>query len=317
MAWLQLTFEIDDAHADLLSEYLSDAGALAVTMQDAKDHPLFEPKPEETPLWPTTTVTGLFEAHSDLIGIKKYLKKNLLASFDEQQTDSILNSLRIENLEDQNWVQASLDQFKPLHFGKRLWIIPSWHEDKKILESIQKTLQPIIIKLDPGLAFGTGTHETTALCLEWLDAHPPRGCLVIDYGSGSGILSLAAVMLGATRVIAVDHDKQALQSTRNNAEKNGITESQLMTTTPELFNRETQGNNPRADLILANILADPIIELIPRFATLLKPGGDLVLSGILTTQSTAITARLQEYNFQDIEVESKGDWARVSCKKIY
>ena len=287
-----------------------------------------------------------------MVGIKKFLKKKLLATFDEAQAAKILNSLRIENLEDQNWVQASLDQFKPLRFGKRLWIIPSWHEDKAFLDSIHSNhsnqnqrgdsvqndddneasrdagaiepirneeLKPVIIKLDPGLAFGTGSHETTALCLEWLDAHPPRNFSVIDYGSGSGILSLAAIMLGAKQVIAVDHDTQALQSTRNNAEKNGIPASQLITTAPEYFNQNTNDNNikpNKADLILANILADPILELIPSFAELLKNGGALVLSGILKTQCPAIVTRLEENNFQDIEIETKGDWARISCKYI-
>lgn len=329
MSWLQLSFDISAEHSELLSEILTEAGAAAVTLRDAKDHPIFEPKPDTNPLWPTTTVIGLFEADCDLGAVKKYLNQQLIDALNPNVAAEMIASLRIEPLEDQNWVQTSLDQFKPQRFGKHLWIIPSWFDNeaawstaepdsfKNTYKTYKEDPHSVTINLDPGLAFGTGTHETTALCLEWLDAHPPINALVIDYGSGSGILGIAALKLGAKQVIAVDYDAQALISTKNNAEKNGLTDSDLITTTPDsdLLQKKSVSKE-KADLILANILADPILVLIPTFARLLKPGGDLVLSGILSKQCEPLCQRLQENGFQQFEIELKGDWARINCKLI-
>lgn len=295
MASLQFILETTREDAELVEDCLIDAGALAITLQDAEDHPLFEPKPDSTPLWPTTIVTALFEAQCDLEAVKKSLKNDL--------STEVFNTLRIEPLEDKNWVQMSLDQFKPMQFGEHLFIYPTWIP-------APENSNAVIVRLDPGLAFGTGTHPTTALCLEWLDQHPPQDLRVVDYGCGSGILTLAALKLGARHVFAVDYDPQALTSTMNNAKTNHLTESQCTLAAPE-----TLSMPDKADLILANILADPIIALMPTFAELLKCHGQIVLSGLLQHQTDAVIAHMSPW-FQNIEVTLKEEWARIHAIRI-
>ncbi len=207
----------------------------------------------------------------------------------------------IKKIADEDWVRRSLDQFKPMKFGKRLWICPSWFTPPEPND--------VNIILDPGLAFGTGTHPTTALCLEWLDEHINAQHLVIDYGCGSGILSLAALKLGAKRVFAVDNDEQALEATLRNGEKNGFIPPELQTYLPNELPVE------QADLLIANILAQPLIELAPLFAKRVKPHGKLILSGILPSQTEEITKAYSPW-FNMQPPDFKEEWSRISGNRI-
>ncbi len=267
MPWLQLELESTPDTAERLSDLLSASGACAVTLQDAADQPLFEPPPGATPLWGATRVVGLFEADADIEAV--------LAALQAALVPAPLPAWHLNPLEDRDWVRAWMDDFRPMRFGERLWIIPG--------EASPPDPEAVNIRLDPGLAFGTGTHPTTAMCLRWLDAHPPRARTVIDYGCGSGILSLAAARLGARHVDAVDTDPQALLATADNARRNSVAD-RIHTWLPDDFPGEP------ADLLLANILAGPLVSLAPRLTRLVRPGGDMVLSGILAEQAEAVLA---------------------------
>ncbi len=277
MPWVQLKLHIASPLAEKLEALLSELGAAAVTMTDAEDQPLFEPPVGTTPLWDNTIVTGLFPADTDATALIEQLKPRL--------GDIPLPDWKVEILEDQDWTRAWMDSFKPMRFGKRLWICPTTCEPPEP--------EAINILLDPGLAFGTGTHPTTAMCLTWLDEFPPLGKTVIDYGCGSGILALAAGKLGAKVIHAIDNDPQALTATRNNSEQNGLGDL-IQTYLPEQFSAR------QVDILLANILAGPLHELASHFAELVKPGGQLVLSGLLDHQAEAI---IQTYRpWFDIEL---------------
>lgn len=300
MAWIQLMLYTSAEKAEFVSDCLHKAGALSVTFEDAKDTPIFEPDVHTTPLWNDTKVIGLFEDSVDLVSVKKFLSLHLEAS--------VFNTLYSEPLAEKNWTRAWMEHFHPIQFGERLWICPTWCEIPN--------KNAINIILDPGMAFGTGTHETTALCLEWLDAHPPKNAVIIDYGCGSGILGIAAVKLGAKKVYAVDHDPQALESTKANAEKNGLTTKQIIPMSPktfqEIFLNETKQAAPIVHLILANILANPLLELAPTFAKVLQKNGTIVLSGILEIQQEKIIACYSEW-FTTEQIFSKNDWVRISA----
>lgn len=272
MPWVQLKLRIASPLAEKLEAILSDLGAAAVTLTDAEDQPLFEPPPGTTPLWDNTIVTGLFPADTNATA--------LIEQIGPQLGNTDLNDWRVEILEDQDWTRAWMDNFKPMRFGKQLWICPSTYQPPKP--------DAINILLDPGLAFGTGTHPTTAMCLTWLDEFPPTGKTVIDYGCGSGILALAAGKLGARAIHAIDNDLQALTATNNNAAQNGLG-ALIHTSLPEQFTPTP------VDLLLANILAGPLHELAGRFAGLVKPGGRLVLSGLLDNQAEAIIRTYQAW----------------------
>jgi len=287
MPWLQLKLASTPDAAQRLSDLLSDAGALAVTLQDAADQPLYEPPPGATPLWSQTWVTGLFDADADLQAVLADLR-NTLGGQDLPHV--------ISPLEDKDWEREWMDNYHPMRFGARLWICPSWHQPPDV--------DAVTVMLDPGLAFGTGTHPTTALCLEWLDAHDVVGKHVIDYGCGSGILAVAAAKLGAQQVWAVDYDPQALHATTLNAEKNAVS-TLIHTVLPNDLPREM------ADMMLANILAGPLIELAPLFADLVRPGGAIVLSGILNTQSDAVMQRYQPW-FDMAPATERDEWMRLS-----
>lgn len=266
MAWVQLIFTSEARHAEPLSEALSEAGAAAVTFEDQADEPIFEPALGETPLWDSTRVIALFDADSDFQQVESQL----------QQALGALPAYKLEAVEDKDWERAWMDSFEPMAFGKRLWIVPSWHQPP--------APDAVNILLDPGLAFGTGTHPTTALCLNWLDRSEIAGQTVIDYGCGSGILAIAAALLGAERVIGVDNDPQALQATRDNAARNGVEiDTYLPADCPDVT----------ADLVLANILAGPLCELSPTLGSLLKPQGTVILSGILQTQAEKVSQHYQ------------------------
>lgn len=291
MPWLQLILECSADDAPLYSDLLSDQGAAAVTMVDSADQPLFEPAVGTTPLWNNTRVVGLFETDVDLDAV--------LLELAAARAPEPLPPLRIEQLEDKDWNRAWMDTFQPMRFGERVWIVPSWHTPPDS--------NGVNILLDPGLAFGTGTHPTTRLCLEWLDAHPPVGCQVIDYGCGSGILAIAAALLGAEAVLCIDNDPQALIATRDNAERNKV-ESKLQAVLPE-----SAPASP-CELLLANILAGPLMELAEKFSRMVVPGGQVVLSGILPEQATAVREAYLPWFEMAAPVEQEG-WIRLEGQR--
>ncbi len=266
MPWQQITLRTHREALDDIETLLLDQGALSVTYRDAQDDPVLEPAPGETPLWDEVLITGLFEADTDLNRIHARLAERL--------SEATLQTLHIETLDDRDWERSCMQDFHPLRFGERLWICPSWERPPQE--------NAVNILLDPGLAFGTGTHPTTALCLQWLDAHPPTGKIAIDYGCGSGILAIAALKLGARHLYGVDIDPQALTATRENAEKNGIGPDALDVLQPESM------PTIQCDLLIANILSGPLVELAPSLEKLVKPGGELVLSGILQDQAESV-----------------------------
>ena len=284
MAWIQLIFTSSPQQAESLSDALSECGAAAVTFQDNADQPIYEPAIGETPLWSATSVIALFDAETDTEALLTALRSQI----------GELPDHRIEAVEDKDWEREWMENFKPICFGEKLWIVPSWHEPP----------QPdaVNILLDPGLAFGTGTHPTTALCLQWLDKADLTGKTVIDYGCGSGILAIAAALLGADKVIGVDTDPQALEATQANAQRNGvIIETYLPQHCPTV----------ECDLLLANILAGPLMELMPRFIELTRPDTQLVLSGILDVQADTVSQHYQAEFEMDSAVVLE-EWVRLS-----
>ena len=291
MAWKQLHLQLKSQDIDAISDALHELGAVAVTLRDAQDNPIFEPPLGTTPLWEQTQVTGLFDASRDIEAVIHQLEQQFGNGFVVQWQE--------EELPEVDWERAWMDDFEPMQFGKRLWIVPSWHDAPD--DSAAN------IQLDPGMAFGTGTHPTTALCLEWLDAHPPQGQLVIDYGCGSGILAIAALKLGAERAWGIDNDPQALVASGENAIKNQL-EERL-----ELFRPEAMPGL-QVDLVIANILANPLKELAPKLAQLVKPGGHIILSGILREQAQSLNEVYTQW-FEMAPVAHKEDWVRLEGVK--
>ncbi len=272
MSWIQAHLTVARDAAAAAEAGFERLGALSITLADADDDPMLEPPPGATPLWRRTRVTGLFPADRDPQALARHIRETLPAG-----------ELAIERLEDRPWARAWLDHFRPMRFGHRLWIQPGNAERPTAKDAV-------VVELDPGLAFGTGTHPTTALCLEWLDGADLQGRRVIDYGCGSGILGIAALRLGAAEVTAVDHDPQALRATRDNAARNGVSE-RLRTHLPE------DATPPAAELVVANILANVLESLAPRLSGLVATGGDLVLSGILEDQAPAVQAAYAAFDF--------------------
>ncbi|NWN90006.1 50S ribosomal protein L11 methyltransferase [Marinobacter adhaerens] len=295
MPWIQLKIPADPDTADQLEDLLMDMGADAVSMEDAADQPIYEPDPGTTPLWGDTSVTGMFQSDQDIDQLCSDVRNAW-----HQQTQQALPEIEVVLVEDKDWERAWMDDFHPLQFGERLWIVPSWHE--------APDPDAANLMLDPGLAFGTGTHPTTALCLEWLDGQDVHGKQVTDYGCGSGILGLAALLLGANHVVGVDTDPQALEASRENARRNGVSDTRLDLYLPE--------NEPdtRADVMLANILAQPLIELAPHLASLTNPGGDLVLSGILSYQAREVMTAYEPWFIMD-EPEHREEWIRLTGRR--
>jgi ribosomal protein L11 methyltransferase len=286
--WRQLSAATEEPLAESLSDRFFELGALSVTFQDEGDQPLFEPTPGETPIWRNTRVTGLFEEGVDM----PQVRAALLDSFDAGR----LSDWREEEVQDQDWERAWLEHFRPMQFGERLWIVPTG-----FAPPLQQ--DAVCVNLDPGLAFGTGTHPTTALCLQWLDGEALQGRTVIDFGCGSGVLAVAALLLGASQAIATDIDPQALTATVGNAVKNGVEKSLdccLPNRMPKL----------RVDLLLANILANPLIELAGQLADYVRPGGAVVLSGILREQARAVMQAYEPYFIMGEPVYLE-DWTRL------
>ncbi|MEH6642353.1 50S ribosomal protein L11 methyltransferase [Vreelandella glaciei] len=302
MPWLQLKAHVAPEQAEFLEELLLDEGATAIGLQDAHDDPVFEPERGTTPLWEDTILTGLYD---DLEGVESMLER-IEAAWSEQMPEEPCPTIEYELLADRDWEREWMDDFTPLQMGQRLWIVPSWHEPPHA--------DAVNLILDPGLAFGTGTHPTTALCLEWLDELAVAGHLaqqtVLDVGCGSGILAIAALKLGASHADATDIDPQALQASRDNAERNGIAEPDLTLYYPEQLS--DGGGYP---VVTANILAGPLVELAPMIAGHVAPGGRIALSGILANQANEV---YEAYAAQGIAMEEpviREGWVRLNGQR--
>lgn len=292
MPWIQLKINTTNQYAEQFSDLLEESGAVSVTFQDTYDNPVFEPLPGETRLWGNTDVIGLYDADIDTHQLISMLQGSPLFS------DEI--TYKIEQLEDKDWEREWMDNFHPMKFGQKLWICPSWRE--------VPDPNAVNVMLDPGLAFGTGTHPTTSLCLQWLDSLDLKDKTVIDYGCGSGILAIAALKLGAKSVIGVDIDPQALQASRDNAERNHVSE-QL-----SLFLAKDLPANLEADIVVANILAGPLKELEPNIEILVKHNGLVGLSGILATQADSVYQAYQA-DFQLDPIVTLDEWCRITGRK--
>lgn len=291
MAWLQLQVTLDATGLERVETALLGAGALSVSFSDAGTQPLYAPDPQHPPLWRSTCVTALYPETTDPDGLRAVL----LAALNLPH----LPPHHFSRLEDREWTREWLRDFKPMRFGRRLWIVPSAYPEPDPAA--------VNLRLDPGLAFGTGTHATTALCLEWLDAATLADKTVLDYGCGSGVLAIAAALLGAARVRAVDNDPQALAATRENTRRNHV-HGNIEISPPESLSAEP------VDVVLANILAAPLAELAPRFAALLKPGGELVLSGILANQHSEVCAAYAPW-FQFDHGARREEWRRLDARR--
>jgi len=283
-SWINLTAASEKARLDDLESWLWDHGAVSVTVEDAEDAPIFEPPPGEQPVWDQVLVTGLFEAESSIDELTSQLERD----------GFVLRN--VEEIADRAWEREWLTRFEPMCFGRRIWICPTGYE----IEREGK----VVIDLDPGLAFGTGTHETTRLCLEYLDTVDVSGERVIDYGCGSGILGIAAAKLGASAVVCVDNDPQALTATQDNAGRNSV---QVETHLPG-------ADLAPAKLVMANILAQPLVELSGLLLSATAPGGRLVLSGIMESQAEWVISAYRDH----AELESRtvlNDWVRLVWRR--
>lgn len=287
MPFLQLTLPIGSADPAPFEDALLAAGAASITLEDAGDDPVLEPPPGSTPLWPRVRMKALFDATVD----PDELLANLRASLTAQLPDTTF-----ERIADRAWEREWLKDFRPMRFGQRLWICPGGQRPQ-----LDGSVAPVIIELDPGLAFGTGTHPTTALCLEWLDSASLPGRFVVDYGCGSGVLAIAALKLGASAVLAIDIDPQALLATRENAARNNVAE-RLTVGGP------SEAQQAPTDVLLANILAEPLLELAPAFAERVAAGGAIVLSGILPSQAAPVASRYAAW-FDMRPATVRDDWA--------
>jgi ribosomal protein L11 methyltransferase len=270
MAWLQLRLDARRSDVAELEELLLVNGAVAVTLEDNANQPLLEPGVGETPLWNEIRLTGLYPVDTDMKCVLRDIPDRLL-----QQANK-----RVEILEDKDWEREWMQHYRPMPFGRRLWVCPSWMEPPDP--------GAVNLLLDPGLAFGTGTHPTTALCLTELDGMALEGRCVVDYGCGSGILAVAALKLGARAALGVDNDPQALVATRDNAGRNGIAAAALEVALPGAYDRGAWSQ--RSAVVIANILAGPLAELSDTLLGLLAPGGSLLLSGLLDTQAAGLCA---------------------------
>lgn len=291
MQWRQFVMNLESFEPDRVEEIMQRHGAQSVTLTDAGDNPVLEPAPGETPLWTDTRVTALFRADADFAALRRDLRQSLHLEK--------LPLHHIEELEDRVWEREWLRDFGPMQFGRRLWVVPG--------EAEIESPDAIVIRLDPGLAFGTGTHATTALCLQWLEQIDLNGKTVLDFGCGSGILSVAALKLGAAWVNAVDIDLQAVTATRQNAARNGVSDALLAGTAVE-------ENTPQFDVVVANILAGTLSDYAEFICTRLKSGGLLALSGILSEQAESVANDYrQQIDFTPAIVQD--NWARLAGTK--
>ena len=297
MKWLQIHITVEQAKVDFTETLLSSLGAVSVTLDDAENQDLLEPLPGETPLWNNVIVTGIYAQEDD-----EEIDVNALLTFITAQMPEA--PVRYEFLEDQEWERTWMDAYEPIQIAEKYWIVPEWMEAPEA--------DAVNIKLDPGLAFGTGNHASTFLCLQWLGKTDVKNKVVIDYGCGSGILGVAALLLGAKKVYATDIDPQAILATKQNAELNGVLDN-LYVGLPEEFNVELK--DQKADVFVANILAGPLMALAPEFATLIKSEGEFALAGILEEQVADVSNVYSSF-FDILEVEKREQhWCRISGKR--
>jgi ribosomal protein L11 methyltransferase len=297
MPFYEIEFPLSTLSHDSLDDVFEEMGALSVTYVDGTDdEPVLEPKPGEMRLWRETKVRALFDQSTEPL---RNLRKLELAL-----GGSIANGARVRAVADRAWERVWLDDWKPMRYGRRLWVIPTAAE-------APEDPAAVVVRLDPGLAFGTGSHPTTSLCLTVLDSLDLNGCTVIDYGCGSGVLGLAALKLGAARVIAVDIDPQALTATRDNAARNGVDAHILV---QDAGAAPADAALPQGDCILANILAGPLIELKSRLTAACAKRGHLILSGLLREQADAVAAAYAP-GFESLERLYQEEWCCIHARK--
>ena len=301
MSWISLTLETDDAHAEILSDAMLELGALSTDIHDAaagteREQPLFdEPGELAGKIWSVPEVTALFEADADI--------RSIVRAAAQAAQLSTPPAYRLTHVEEQDWVRLTQSQFDPIQISSRLWIVPTWHQ--------APDPAAINLTLDPGLAFGTGSHPTTKLCLAWLDENLQGGEDVLDYGCGSGILAIAALKLGANRVVGVDIDTQAVAASRENAMLNQCDETKTEFHAAHFATPTDPGREAWADVIVANILANPLIMLAPILMRAVRPGGAIVLSGILVEQAEEVKQAYQQwFNMRIAGVRE--DWALLT-----
>jgi ribosomal protein L11 methyltransferase len=292
MSWLELSVQVSRENAPLVESLLQNEAVLALTLTDDADDPVLEPGVGETPLWPSVCVTALFSGDTAVEPLTRML--SLVPGVDWP------HQVNFRKFEDQQWERVWLDRFKPMQFGSGLWIVPG--EGQAPVDARH------VLRLDPGLAFGTGTHPTTHLCLEWMDSHDFSGEQVVDYGCGSGVLGITAAIKGARAVICIDNDPQALTATSDNALRNGV-QDVVDSLAPEEFKPQ------KADVVLANILAGPLVELAPRLTATLRPGGTLVLSGILQEQAEEVKNAYIS-GFSELQLKLMDGWVILTATKL-
>ena len=298
MKWLQIHITVDQAQVEFTETLLSSLGAVSVTLDDAENQDLLEPLPGETPLWNKVIVTGIYAQEDD-----EQLDVAALETFITAQMPN--TPIRSEFLEDQVWERSWMDYYEPIQIGEKFWIVPEWLEPPES--------DAVNIKLDPGLAFGTGNHASTFLCLQWLGKTNLKDKVVIDYGCGSGILGVAALLLGAKKVYATDIDPQAVLATRQNAELNGVLDG-LFVDLPEAFNLAFAAQ--QADVLVANILAGPLMALAEDFSTLIKPQAEFALAGVIEEQVEDVSKVYSQF-FEVLDVEKREEnWCRISGKRL-
>ena len=289
-AWQEWSLKTAASLVESLEEWLFEQGALAVTLEDDADQPLLEPGPGETPIWDAVKVTALFATDVDLAPIVASVPRDLL---------TLDATTEIKGLADRDWERVWMDDFRPMQLGERLWVCPSWTD--------VPDPNAVNVLLDPGLAFGTGTHATTAMCLSALDSLIVGGEAVADYGCGSGILAIAALKLGAATALGIDNDPQALVASRDNAERNAIQSEQLLLGLPDCH--DEQAWSAKADVVVANILAEPLIQLSDRLLALMAPGGTVLMTGVLIEQAPRLIDHYASANVTLTLHEQRDGWA--------
>lgn len=289
MPWLQLKLNTSEENVDAIGDEMLNMGALSVTLMDAKDVPILEPAPGETPLWQEVQMMFLFDAQINTKQILENWKNHVLSKNSHAE--------KFELIEDKDWEREWMDRFEPMKFGSRLWICPSW---KPVPDE-----NAVNVMLDPGLAFGTGTHPTTALCLAWLDSIDLVGKTVIDYGCGSGILAIAALKLGASKVYAIDIDPQAILATKENAKRNEVADERLVVGYPKAI------EGIATEVVVANILSGPLVELSGNISAHCIVNGRIALSGILDNQAETTRKAYLDW-FEMDEPVYQEEWSRLT-----
>ncbi len=295
MPYLQLSLHCTNQQQSAIEVILQDLGALSVTLLDAQaeepdEEAIFEPGVGKMPLWRTLRMQALFASETD--------RSKLLAALADRQSGVSPESVEFTMIADRDWTRVWMDRFQPMAFGHRLWIYP-WNVEPPDDPDLA------VVRLDPGLAFGTGTHPTTALCLEWLDGLDLQGISLLDYGCGSGVLALAALQLGAPRVVGVDNDPQALTAAADNATRNGLNDRLTLYAPKQL-------PDTRYPLLVANILAGPLLQLAPHFAAHTEPGAAFAISGLLLEQADTVKAGFVEAGFEHLQCYERDGWLRIS-----